>query len=93
MTVSEPGDAQEIEADQIAHAVMQQEHSPSINRQMIPPQKEAEQQPVATQRATDFAQRQPEAPRPEEEEEKKKMLRAKLDTATVSRREDQPAPE
>lgn len=93
MTVSEPGDAHEIEADQMARTVMQQEHAPSIDRQMSPPQEEEEQRPIATQRATDFAQRQPEAPTPQEEEEKKKTLQAKLDRATVSRRKDQPRPE
>jgi hypothetical protein len=93
MTVSEPGDAHEIEADQMARVVMQQEHAPSIDRQAVPPQEEEEQQPVAAKRATDFVQRQPEAPTSQEEEEKKKMLNVKLDTATVSRQEDQQAPE
>jgi hypothetical protein len=78
MTVSEPGDAHEVEAEQMARAVMQQEHAPSIDRQ-VPPQEEEEQQPVAAKRATDFVQRQPEAPTPQEEEEKKKSLQAKLD--------------
>ena len=94
MTVSEPGDVHEIEADQMARAVMQQERARSIDRQMTPPQEEEEQRPVATQRATDFLQRQPEAPTPQEEEERKRrMLQAKLDRATVSRRKDQPRPE
>jgi hypothetical protein len=93
MTVSEPGDAHEVEADQMARVVMQQEHAPSIERQAVPPQEEEEQQPVAAKRATDFLQRQPEAPMTQEEEEKKKMLQAKLDTAAVSRQEDQQAPE
>jgi hypothetical protein len=93
MTVSEPGDAHEVEADQMARAVMQQEHAPSIDRQVVPPQEEEEQQPVAAKRAADFLQRQPEAPTSQEEEEKKKMLNAKLDTATVSRQENQQAPE
>jgi hypothetical protein len=92
MTISEPGDAHEIEADQMARAVMQQEHTPSIDRQ-VPPQEEEEQQPIAAKRTADFLQRQPEAPTPQEEEEKKKMLQAKLDTATVLRQEDQPVPE
>jgi len=92
MTVSEPGDPHEIEADQMARAVIQQEHAPSIDRQTAPPEEEKEQPPIAMHRATDFVQRQPEAPRPEEEE-KQKMLQAKLHTTPVSRREDQPAPE
>ena len=93
MTVSEPGDVHEIEADHMARAVMQQERARSIDRQMTPPQEEEEQRPVATQRATDFLQRQPEAPTPQEEEEKKKTHQAKLDSAAVSRRKDQPRPE
>ena len=87
MTVSEPGDAHEIEADQMARAVMQKEHTPSTDRQVVPPQEEEEQRPVAAKRATDFVQRQPEAPTPQEEEEKNKMLLTKVDTA-VSRKED-----
>jgi hypothetical protein len=93
MTVSEPGDAHEIEADQMARVVMQREHTPSFDRQVVPPQEEEEQQPVAAKRATNFLQRQPEAPMTQDEEEKKKMLQAKLDTAAVSRQEDQQAPE
>ena len=93
MTVREPGDAHEVEADQMARVVMQQEHAPSVDRQMTPPQEEEEQQPVAAKHATDFVQRQPEAPMTQEEEEKKKMLQAKLNTAAVSRQEDQQAPE
>jgi hypothetical protein len=93
MTVSEPGDAHEIEADQMARAVMQQEHTPSVDRQMAPPQEEEEKLPVAAKHAMDSLLRQPEAPTPQEEEEKKKMLNAKLDSAAVSRQEDQPAPE
>ena len=93
MTVNEPGDVHEIEADHMARAVMQQERARSIDRQMTPPQEEEEQRPVATQRATDFLQRQPEAPTPQEEEEKKKTHQAKLDSAAVSRRKDQPRPE
>src|SRR6516162_4201657 len=50
MTVSEPGDAHEIEADQMASAVMQQEHAPPIGRQVMPPQEEEEKSPVAMQR-------------------------------------------
>jgi hypothetical protein len=94
MTVSEPGDAHEVEADRMARAVIQQEDRSSINRQTVPPQEEEERQPIAMKRATDFLQRQPEAPTPlEEEERKKRMLQAKLDTATMSRKEDLPAPE
>jgi hypothetical protein len=94
MTVSEPGDARELEADRMARAVIEQEHAPGIDRQTIPPQEEEEKPRVAMQRATDFLQRQPEAPTPQEEEERKKrMLQTKQDMATGPRREDRPAPE
>ena len=42
-------------ADQMARLVMQQEHTPAIERQVVPPQDEEEQQPVAAKRAKDFA--------------------------------------
>jgi hypothetical protein len=93
MTVSEPGDAQEIEADQMARAVLEQEHSPSIDRQAIPPREDEEEKaPIAMQRASDLRQRQPEAPTPQDEEEKKKrMLQSKRDGAMVPRRQDRAA--
>ena len=89
MTVSELGDAHEVEADQMARVVMQQEHTPSIERQVVPPQEEEEPQPVAAKRATDFVQRQPEAPAPQEEEEKKKQLLAKADQTTLARQAEE----
>jgi len=61
MTVSQPGDAHEVEADQMARQVMLQEH---------------------------VAQRQPEAPKPDEEEEKKKVHRH-ADATSVSRQDDE----
>jgi len=92
MTVSEPGDAHEIEADQMARLVMQQEHASTADRQVVARQEDEEPR-LATKRAMDHLQRQPEAPTPQEEEEKKKMLHAKLDAAVVSRREDPLAPQ
>jgi Domain of unknown function (DUF4157) len=92
MTVSEPSDAHEIEADQMARAVMQQEHTPSIDRQVVqvvPPKEEEEQQPVAAKRARDFLQRQPEAPTSQEEEEKKKQLQMKADQTTLARQAEE----
>ena len=79
MTVSEPGDAHEVEADHMARIVMQQEHAPSAD-------------PLARQPAPEALQRQPEMPMPLDEEEKKKH-HAKLDTAAVSRQQDEPPPE
>lgn len=91
MTVSEPGDAHEVEADQMARAVIQQEHAQTTDRQVIS-REEDEEKAVAAKRATDSLQRQPEAPKPQDEEEKKK-LHAKLDSGVVSRQEDEEAPE
>lgn len=88
MTVSEPGDAHEQEADQMARVVMQQEQAgPKADRQVLHRQ-EDEEQPMAMKR--DAVQRQPEAPKTPEEEEKKK-LRTKLESGVVSRQEDEEA--
>lgn len=91
MTVSEPGDAHEVEADQMARAVIQQEHAQTTDRQAVS-REEDEEKPVAAKRAADALQRQPEAPKPQDEEEKKK-LHAKLDAGMVSRQQDEEAPE
>ena len=87
MTVSEPGDAHEIEADHMARVVMQQEHAPTADRQVLARQ-EDEEQAVAAK----LLQRQPEAQKPLDEEEKKK-IHTKFDSTVVSRQKDQPAPE
>jgi hypothetical protein len=91
MTVSQPEDAHELEADRMARAVMQQEHAQSTDRQGIS-REEDQERPMATKRATHAFQRQPEAPNPEDEEEKKK-LHAKLNSGVVSRQEDEQPPE
>ncbi len=85
MTVSEPGDAHEVEADQTARAVMQQEHT----AEPIAARQEDGEHPLAARRLDGFVQRQPEATSPHDEEEKKK-LHMKQDPATVSRQVDQP---
>jgi hypothetical protein len=85
MTVSEPGDAQEVEADRVAQAVMQQEHAPAPEVQL---QGEDDEQMLAMERAPDLLQRQPEAPSPQDEEEKKKKLLTKSDPALLARREE-----
>jgi hypothetical protein len=85
MTVSQPGDTHEVEADQMARAVMQQEHAPVIDRQAISGE-EDEEPPIAAKLAPDSLQRQPEAPTPQEEEEER--LLTKPDSAVVSRQED-----
>jgi Domain of unknown function (DUF4157) len=89
MTVSEPGDAYEVEADRVAQAVMRQEYAPAADRDALAFEKERQQHPIAAKHTTDVLHRQPEAPAPQEEEERKKrMLHAKLD-APALQREDQ----
>jgi hypothetical protein len=79
MTVSQPGDPHEVEADQMARAVIQQEHAQPVGRQVVSRAEEDEKdKPVAARRAIDTLQRQPEALRPQDDEEKKK-LHAKAD--------------
>jgi Domain of unknown function (DUF4157) len=98
MTVSDPGDAHEVEADRMAQAVMQQEHAPRADRQGNSPlvvRQEDEQKAMTARHASDSSsvQRQPEMPKAPEEEEKKKLL-PKLDGAVLSRQaEDEQAME
>jgi hypothetical protein len=90
MTVSDPGDAHEIEANQMARAVIQQEHAQAADRQLISRADEDEEKKhVATKLEADAVQRQPEAPKPQDDEEKKK-LHTKLDSLTASRPRDEP---
>lgn len=85
MTVSEPGDPQEVEADQMARAVIDKEQS--VQRQPEAPKREEEdKQLAAKQDAAHALQRQPEAPKMAEEEEEK--LRTKPAIAGVSRQVD-----
>jgi hypothetical protein len=85
MTVSEPGDAHELEAERVAQAVMQQEQTPSANMQAIAQRQEEEDDHLlATRQDPSLLQRQPEAPSPQEEEEKKK-LQTKSDTRGIAR--------
>ena len=95
MTLSEPGDPQEVEADQMARAVMEQEHAPRADRQTGGPvdvPKEEDEKAVATQRARDSSsvQRQPEMPAASEEEKKK--LQPRLDGDTLARQTEDEQP-
>lgn len=76
MSVSEPGDPHEVEADKMAHAVIQQEHLGTADRQTITPEEahkdDDKDKHLATKAAAGELQRQPEAPKPLDEEEKKK---------------------
>jgi Domain of unknown function (DUF4157) len=87
MTVSEPGDAHEVEADQTVRAIIQQEHAPAA--QPIVARREDEEQSIATKRSDAVLQRQPEAMNPHDEEEKKK-LHMKRDPAMLSRQVELP---
>ncbi|MGA7816445.1 DUF4157 domain-containing protein [Caballeronia sp.] len=79
MTVSQPGDPHEVEADRMAQAVMKQEQSGELARQVDRAEEEKDKDKhLATKADHHVLLRQPEAPRPQDEEEKKK-LHAKLD--------------
>ena len=86
MTVSQPGDAHEVEAEQMARAVVQQENAPTVDRDTVARQEEDEQK-MAAKRDVDYVQRQPEALHAQDEEEKKKLHKS-LDTAAVARQVD-----
>ncbi|MGF6778289.1 DUF4157 domain-containing protein [Paraburkholderia sp. GAS334] len=80
MTVSEPGDAQEIEADQMARAVIAQEHAQTTHREAI--RRDPEEGRLAGKATGDTLLRQPEAAH--EDDEEKKRLHTKADTAVAS---------
>jgi len=92
MSVSQPGDRHELEADQMARAVMQREQSGSTqaDRQVIARQKD-EEEPVQTKADTECCQRQPEAPK---EDDDKKKIKRMTDQTAIARQadEDQAAP-
>jgi hypothetical protein len=79
MSVSQPGDPHEVEAEQTARAVVQQEHATGSKRD-----DKEEGQVVSASRSAEDPQRQPEAPT-NEEEEKKKHAMMKSDGAMLSR--------
>ncbi|HOW46974.1 MAG TPA: DUF4157 domain-containing protein [Rubrivivax sp.] len=89
MTVSQPGDAHEIEADQMARAVIQQEQrlTPGADRQVV--HRQEDEKEVETKPADAAIQRQPEAPKSDEEEEKKKKLQTKADREVVARQAEE----
>jgi hypothetical protein len=71
MTVSDPGDAHELEADAMARAVMQQEHAPSIDRAGALQEEEEKNKHIAAKHSDDVLRRQPEEHQLQDEEEKK----------------------
>jgi hypothetical protein len=71
MSVSQPGDPHEMEAEQTAHAVMQRElHESSAGASAVSRQDEKEETPAMASRSSNEAQRQPEAVKDEEEKKK-----------------------
>lgn len=91
MTVSQPGEPHEVEADRMAQAVMKQEQAGVLDRRIDLAEEDKDKDKHLAAKADDHAlMRQPEAPKPSDEEEKKKM-HAKLDPSMLSRqREDEP---
>ncbi|SIT43297.1 conserved hypothetical protein [Paraburkholderia ribeironis] len=89
MTVSQPDDPHEVEADQMAHAVMKQDQSGELDRQIAAHAEEetGTGRHLAKQAVNATLMRQPEAPGPQDEEEKKK-LHTKLDLQTLARAQD-----
>jgi Domain of unknown function (DUF4157) len=78
MTVSQPGDPHEVEAEHTARAVMQLEHAGA--------EKERDTEPESLSASRSAVQRQPEEPHKEDEEEKKKHhAMMKADRASLSR--------
>jgi len=80
MTVSQPGDPHEVEAENTARAVMQMEHAGA--------EKEPDPEPESLSASRSAVQRQPEAPHKEkedEEEKKKHPAMMKADRASLSR--------
>lgn len=88
LTVSEPGDVHEREADQTARAVMLEEQRPAqgVSRQAGDEKKE--EQPMQAKADPGALHKQPEATK--DEEERKKALHAKLDRSSVSRQTEEP---
>jgi hypothetical protein len=79
LTVSEPHDAFELEADRMAHQVMEQEHNPEgrqVARQAVPEEEEREQQ-AQRQKLPEEEEEVQRMPQPEAEEDKEEPLRAK----------------
>ena len=90
VTVSEPDDPHEVEADQMARAVVQQEHDDSTSVDRMPVARQEDDKDASTKLMDTAIQRQPEAPAADEEDEKKKLHR-RADATVLSRQEDEQA--
>jgi hypothetical protein len=91
MTVSQPGDPLEVEADSMARSVMQQEHRSTPRTEPSGISRQEEEETVQTKAIDPHMQRQPEQLK--DEEEKKKKLQMKGDGSTLSRQEEEEQPE
>ncbi len=86
MSVSQPGDPHEMEAEQTAHTVMQRElHENSAGPPAVSRQEEGEETPAMASRCSNEAQRQPEA----DEEKKKHHAATKREISELSRAEEE----
>jgi len=92
MSVSQPGDPHEVEADRMAQAVIQQEHTGTTDRQMIDREdahkEDDKDKHLAARLMGDALQRQPEAPKPQDEEDKKKLHLRHAANASARQREE-----
>jgi hypothetical protein len=109
MSVSQPNDPHEVEADQMAHAVMKQEQSGELDRQIVARAEEEKDKPLATK--LDRAEDEKDKDRhlamkpgdgallrqPEapgpKDDEEKKKLHAKFDAQALARAQDDEPPE
>ena len=91
MSVSQPGDPHEVEAEHTARAVIQQEHT-GVSKQN---EKEEDQSMMASRCACDGAQRQPEAVKgkDEDEEKKKHHVATAVERSVLSRQSEEPEQE
>jgi hypothetical protein len=76
MTVSQPGDPHEVEAEETARAIMHSETSGGSKEE------DSEQKSVSASRSP--VQRQPEAPKDDEEEKKKHKAMMKADRSVLA---------
>jgi hypothetical protein len=94
MSVSQPGDPHEVEAERTARAVMDHEHAGLPGADEKEKEDEKQKHHMMASRSTDGPQRQPEAPegkhKDEDEEKKKHHLMKKSDAGVVLHRAEEP---
>jgi hypothetical protein len=90
MSLSHPGDAHEVEAEQTAHTVMQRELEHGDAAGAVSRQEEKQDGLAMASRCPDDAQRQPEAIK-DDDEKKKHHAARQIDGSQLSRSEDEQA--